>query len=168
MSKNIKLLKTLRVLFFIIGLFYLGLTIIQIVYGFANKDKLLTRIHFSYIYNFFFEKTSIGLLCFVISYIFKILITRNLNSLKIIKRILNSCVISFCILGIVNIISDIISYLKFHNILSIGNTWSMYPISFYSSINLILVKMFPIFSAIAIYVIFYSFVDFINFESEVA
>lgn len=163
MNTNLKLLKTLKRLFLIIGFFYLLLICIQIVNIFIYKESLVENIKLFDFLEKFLNKAAIGLLCFIISNIFQLLITRNVGSLLITGRILNACCVSFCLLGIIHIAAGIETFL---------NVYRHLPHQFYvlpvSIANIILVKALPIVCGVAIYIIFNAFVEFINFESEVA
>lgn len=163
MNSRPKFLKILRMLFLIIGCFYLLLIGIQITNIFIYKTSLVENINLLSFLEKFLNKAALGLLCFIISTIFHLLMTRNVGSLLMTGRLLNACCVSFCLLGIVNIAAGIETFV---------HVYRQLPYQFYvipvSIANIVLVKALPIISGVAMYVIFNALVEFIQFESEVA
>lgn len=153
----------LKILFQVTGLFYVLLIIIQIVNGFIYSEVLIPQIDLFEYLGKYLNKVAGGLLCFIIADVFKLMINRNVHSLLLTRRILHACCLSFFLLGLVNIASGIRTFLE------LSRGWSMKILMTAISIgHIALVQALPIVTGIAVYMIFYSVVELIDFESEVA
>lgn len=162
MNTHPKLLKILRILFLIIGCFYLVLIGIQLTNIFIYKASLVENINLLSYLETFLSKAAIGLLCFIISNIFQLLLTRNVGPLLLTGRLLNACCASFGLLGIITIIAGIETFMNIHR--QLPDPFYIVPVSI---LNIILVKALPVVSGVAIYILFNAFTEYIRFESEV-
>ena len=163
MTSKPALLKTLKLAFAGIGLFYVFLMVMQIVNGFIHKSMLIDRLDLLDYLGRFFVKAAMGTLCLVVSRVYGLLLTRDVGSLAVTRRILHVSCLSFSLLGLISVAGGIGTF----SALQAGQQGGPLFVSI-GLANIVLVKALPIVCGISIPILFDSLVGLVDFESWVA
>lgn len=160
--KNLGLYKFLKIFFLITAILLLISVVTQYISAFVYYDYLLKGKSVLDGLNRFLQNLSLGLLAFVLSRIFDLLITRDIKQINKWSRLLKATVFTFAIFGIVRFLLGINNLVDLQS--TLPNRAMMIPLTI---IHIIFIQSSPIIIAITVYVLYRVLVELVQFEAEV-